>query len=147
MSALEGLIYGYRTVRSEGSDVPERSKINFVGFRVADNPVTGATDIFISPSSSSSSASGSISSSLVFVNTGAGPGGSAIVMTLPASPALGDTYQIKRLVGNPTRSVSVSSGSNQIEQWDTDTLASSLPLESGDCVKVVWNGTYWSLIS
>lgn len=49
MSALDTLLYGYRTVLAAASAVTQRGKLNFAsGFTVADNAGTDSTDVSVS---------------------------------------------------------------------------------------------------
>lgn len=49
MSALDTLLYGYRTVLAAASAVTQRGKLNFAsGFTVADNAGTSSTDVSVS---------------------------------------------------------------------------------------------------
>ncbi len=51
MSYLDALIYGYRTVLAAGSEMFKRSRVNFVGATVTDDPVNDWTNVAFSGAS------------------------------------------------------------------------------------------------
>lgn len=100
MSLLDTLIYGYRTILSGGVEVTRRNKLNVIGATITDNATTGMTDMTISGGGGGATAavpmrSSAIPTALVvgvdyhLTMTVAG------VVTLPAAPANGTSFEIK----------------------------------------------------
>ena len=44
-SILDALIFGYKTSEEDGTPLPVRTILNFIGFNVADNPTNKSTDV------------------------------------------------------------------------------------------------------
>src|SRR6185295_15370073 len=48
MSFLDGLIYGIRSILNNGTSVPTRSALNFIGATIADDPTNDRTNVTVS---------------------------------------------------------------------------------------------------
>jgi hypothetical protein len=45
VGALDALLFGVRSLFADGAPLPERSEVDFIGGRAADNPTTGRTEV------------------------------------------------------------------------------------------------------
>ena len=75
--------------------------------------------------------------SCIFVDATSG----AVVITMPASPVAGQTYEIKRIDGVIANAVTINGNGKNIDEASTQGISTQY-----DCLTVVYNGTQWYLI-